>query len=157
MGKWCLYASSFIFDWIITKVAGNQNRHNGYYGPFICFLKWYLTMAHWTQLSDRCPLGYILANSPAVIDWLYIFHITHLMVMTDLSSKSCKMLSFWYFLLNNKTRYYESCTLIFMWSKKRKKKSASYKYLGARNFSMLSCSFPTHIYMYFQRWKGAVD
>ena len=27
MGKWCLHASSFIFDWIIFKVAGNQDRH----------------------------------------------------------------------------------------------------------------------------------
>ena len=26
MGKWCLHASSFIFDWIIIKVAGNQDR-----------------------------------------------------------------------------------------------------------------------------------
>ena len=27
MGKCCLHASSFIFDWIIIKVAGNQDRH----------------------------------------------------------------------------------------------------------------------------------
>ena len=27
MGKWCLHASSFIFDRILIKVAGNQNRH----------------------------------------------------------------------------------------------------------------------------------
>ena len=27
MGKWCLYASLFIFDRIIIKVAGNQDRH----------------------------------------------------------------------------------------------------------------------------------
>ena len=27
MGKWCLHASSFIFDQIIIKVAGNQDRH----------------------------------------------------------------------------------------------------------------------------------
>ena len=27
MGKWCLHASLFIFDWIIIKVAGNQDRH----------------------------------------------------------------------------------------------------------------------------------
>ena len=27
MGKYCLHASLFIFDRIITKVAGNQNRH----------------------------------------------------------------------------------------------------------------------------------
>ena len=26
MGKWCLHASSFIFDGIIIKVAGNQDR-----------------------------------------------------------------------------------------------------------------------------------
>ena len=27
MGKWCLHASAFIFDRIIIKVAGNQDRH----------------------------------------------------------------------------------------------------------------------------------
>ena len=27
MGKWCLHANSFIFEWIIMKVAGNQDRH----------------------------------------------------------------------------------------------------------------------------------
>ena len=27
MGKWCLHSSSFIFDRIIIKVAGNQDRH----------------------------------------------------------------------------------------------------------------------------------
>ena len=27
MGKCCLHASLFIFDWIIIKVAGNQGRH----------------------------------------------------------------------------------------------------------------------------------
>ena len=27
MGKWCLHASSFIFNRIIIKVAGNQDRH----------------------------------------------------------------------------------------------------------------------------------
>ena len=27
MGKWCLHVSSFIFDRIIIKVAGNQHRH----------------------------------------------------------------------------------------------------------------------------------
>ena len=27
MGKWCLHASSFIFDRILLKVAGNQDRH----------------------------------------------------------------------------------------------------------------------------------
>ena len=27
MGKWCLQANTFIFDWIFVKLAGNQNRH----------------------------------------------------------------------------------------------------------------------------------
>ena len=27
IGKWCLHASLFIFDGIIIKVAGNQDRH----------------------------------------------------------------------------------------------------------------------------------
>ena len=27
MGKWWLHASSFIFDWLIINVAGNQDRH----------------------------------------------------------------------------------------------------------------------------------
>ena len=27
MGKWCLHARSFIFDQIIIKNAGNQDRH----------------------------------------------------------------------------------------------------------------------------------
>ena len=27
MGKWCLQASSFIFDWIFVKPAGNQDSH----------------------------------------------------------------------------------------------------------------------------------
>ena len=27
MGKWGLHASSFIFDQIVIKVAGNQDRH----------------------------------------------------------------------------------------------------------------------------------
>ena len=69
MGKWCLYATAFIFDWIIIKVAGNQDRHKSLdkfdFGPLVSmahscvFLKWDLTLAHWTQVSDRCPLGYL--------------------------------------------------------------------------------------------------
>ena len=31
MGKWCLQASSFIFDWIITKVAGDQDKWRNFY------------------------------------------------------------------------------------------------------------------------------
>ena len=107
MGKWCLHASLLIFDRIIIKVAGNQDRHKSSvefdFGPnqttrfgvtcpwvtkFHCFeleylwsqlanldqilcvasLGWgkgcirfwgRLTLAPWTQVSDRCPLGYL--------------------------------------------------------------------------------------------------
>ena len=68
MAKWCLHASLFIFERIIIKVAGNQDRGKSLdeldFGPLVsmanlCFLKWDLTWAHWTQVSDRCPLGYL--------------------------------------------------------------------------------------------------
>ena len=39
MGKWYLHASSFIFDQIIIKVAGNQDRHKSSnkldFGPLV--------------------------------------------------------------------------------------------------------------------------
>ena len=39
MGKWCLHAISFIFDRIIIKVAGNQDRHKSSdefdFGPLV--------------------------------------------------------------------------------------------------------------------------
>ena len=69
MGKWYLHACLFILDQILIKVAGNQDRHKSSdkfdFGPLVsmahlCFLKWDLTFAHWTQVSDRCPLGYLL-------------------------------------------------------------------------------------------------
>ena len=144
MGKWCLHASSFIFDQIVIKVAGNQDRHKSSdefdFGPLVSMAHLYLfwneiwpwhwerggsvvecrtperevrgsrptaavlcpwarhftprkywlitqeamapsrhdwkivdwdvkpqhnqpmTLAHWTQVSDRCPLGCLLSN-----------------------------------------------------------------------------------------------
>ena len=39
VGKWFLYASAFIFDRIIIKVAGNQDRHKSSdkfdFGPLV--------------------------------------------------------------------------------------------------------------------------
>ena len=36
------------------------------------FLKWDLTSAHWTQVSDRCPLGHLLAHlSRRLTRWAY--------------------------------------------------------------------------------------
>ena len=107
MGKLCLHASLFIFDRIIIKVAGNQDRHKSSvkfdFGPnqtthfgvtcpwvmkishfrtwislkpvgqswsnFMCSISGegerlhkvlgQIELAHWTQVSDRCPLGYL--------------------------------------------------------------------------------------------------
>ena len=39
MGKWCLHASSFIFDRIVIKIAGNQDRRKSSdefdFGPLV--------------------------------------------------------------------------------------------------------------------------
>ena len=54
MGKWCLHASSFIFDQIIIKVAGNQDRHKSLdefdFGPLV-------SMAHLYVFEMRFDLG----------------------------------------------------------------------------------------------------
>ena len=54
MGKWCLHASSFIFDQIIIKVAGNQDRHKSSdefdLGPLV-------SMAHLYVFEMRFDLG----------------------------------------------------------------------------------------------------
>ena len=46
MGKWCLHASSFIFDQIIIKVAGNQDRHKSSdkfdFGPLVSMAHLYV-------------------------------------------------------------------------------------------------------------------
>ena len=61
MGKWCLHASSFIFDWIIIKVAGNQDRYKSSvefdFGPnqpthFGVTCPWVTKISHfWTLIS----------------------------------------------------------------------------------------------------------
>ena len=54
MGKWCLNASSFIFDRIIIKVASNQDRHKSSdefdFGPLV-------SMAHLNVFDMRFDLG----------------------------------------------------------------------------------------------------
>ena len=46
MGKWCLHASSFIFDGIFIKVAGNQDTHKGSdvfnFGPLVSMAHLYV-------------------------------------------------------------------------------------------------------------------
>ena len=64
IGKWCLHASSFIFDRIIIKVAGNQDRHKS--SDEFDFRS-LVSMAHLnvnrTQVGDRCLLGYLFLQT----------------------------------------------------------------------------------------------
>ena len=61
MGNWCFHASSFIFDRIIIKVAGNQDRHKSLvefnFGPNQTIhvgdtCPWVMKISHfWTWIS----------------------------------------------------------------------------------------------------------
>ena len=69
--KWCLHASSFIFDRIITKVADNQDRHKSSVkfgsGPnqtthFVVTCPWVRKISHfWTWIS-LMPVGQSWSN-----------------------------------------------------------------------------------------------
>ena len=48
MGKLCLHASLFIFDRIIIKVAGNQDRHKS-------LVEFHFRPNHTTQFGITCP------------------------------------------------------------------------------------------------------
>ena len=71
MGNWCLHASSFIFDQIIRKVAGNQDRHKSSvefdFGPdqtihFGVTCPWVTKISHiWTWISLK-PVGQSWSN-----------------------------------------------------------------------------------------------
>ena len=61
-GKWCLHLFSVAFDLIIFVLAANEDMHK-ISDEFEFRPDWgRLTLAHWTQVSDRCPLGYLLAH-----------------------------------------------------------------------------------------------
>ena len=55
MRKWCLYASSFIFDRIIIKVAGNQDRHKSSgkfdFGPLVSIWPWWHIGLRWAIVA----------------------------------------------------------------------------------------------------------
>ena len=71
MGKWCLHASSFIFDWIIIKVAGNQDRHKSSdefdFGPdqttnFGVTCPWMTKILHFQTWISLRPVGQSWSN-----------------------------------------------------------------------------------------------
>ena len=71
MGRWCINASSFIFDRIIIKVTGNQDRHKSSiefdFGPnqtthFGVTCPWVTKFSHfWTWISLK-PVGQSWSN-----------------------------------------------------------------------------------------------
>ena len=79
MGKWCLHASSFIFDQIIRKVADNLDRHKSlvefYFGPdqtshFGVTCPWVTKISHfWTWISLK-PVDQSLSDFMCSIIWV---------------------------------------------------------------------------------------
>ena len=72
MGKWCLHASSFIFDRIIIKVAGNQDKHKSldefYFGPLV-------SMAHLYVFEMRFDLGTLDSGERSLPFGLLVFDV----------------------------------------------------------------------------------
>ena len=72
MGKWCLHASSFIFDRIIIKVAGNRDRHKSSdefnFGPLV-------SMAHLYVLKMRFDLGTLDSGEQSLPFQLLVFDL----------------------------------------------------------------------------------
>ena len=70
MGKWCLHASSFIFDQIVIKVAGNQDRHKSSdefdFGPLV-------SMAHLYVFEMRFDLGRLDSGERSLPFGLLVF------------------------------------------------------------------------------------
>ena len=71
MGKWCLHTSSFIFDRIIIKVVGNQDRHKSSFefdfGPnqpthFGVTCPWVTKISHFWTLISMKPVGQSWSN-----------------------------------------------------------------------------------------------
>ena len=96
MGKWCLHARSFIFYWIIIKVAGNQDRHKSLdkfnFGPLVSManlyvfwneiwpwhigLRWVI-VALWATCLSVCPIKkHILSSTVYGICEFWFWFIT---------------------------------------------------------------------------------
>ena len=70
MGKWCLHASSLIFDRIVIKVAGIQDRHKSLdefdFGPLV-------SMAHLYVFEMRFDLGTLDSGERSLPFGLLVF------------------------------------------------------------------------------------
>ena len=95
IGKCCLYASSFIFDWIIIKVADNQDRHKSSdsfdFRPdqtthFGVTCPWMTNILHFRTWISLRPVGQSWSNVMCSItgdgEWLHN-------VLRQIGSKLC--------------------------------------------------------------------
>ena len=90
MEKWCLHASSFIFDQVVIKVAGNQDRHKSSdefdFGPLV-------SMAHLYVFEMRFDLG-TLDSGERSWGYLFLYHgkcgIVNGICVVPLVQKRCK-------------------------------------------------------------------
>ena len=106
IGKCCLHASSFIFDQIIIKVAGNQDRHKSAhkfdFGPdqtsnFGVTCPWMTKILHFRTLISLMPVGQSWSNfmysitgpMPRLI-WVIAGHTLILLVLTCHGSNVCE-------------------------------------------------------------------
>ena len=106
-GKWCLHRFSIAFDPImhVTRTCikswtslncgqigplTTELAASGFHGPFICFLKWDLTLAHWTQMSDRYPLGYLFLYTSSIVR-LICWHLTWMLLCPLLFTRHSRL------------------------------------------------------------------
>ena len=72
----CMLAHSFLIKssskLLVTRtgIKARMSLISGLWFPWpiFMFLKWDLTFAHWTQVSDRCPLGYLFCQTYRVFN-----------------------------------------------------------------------------------------
>ena len=98
MGKWCLHASSFIFDRIIIKVASNQDRHKSSDKFDLCFFEiwpWHIghrwaVVAIWAAGYYKPPRGFVLPNkisrNPVHFARMKVFMISIYLTGSDILS-----------------------------------------------------------------------
>ena len=92
MGKWCLHASSFIFDRMIIKVAGKQDRHKSSdeldFGPLV---PWPIYML----FEMRFDLGLSWAIVALWTTCLFIFDLLSILFRIAFWPSAGKELSSW--------------------------------------------------------------
>ena len=86
MGKWCLRASSFIFDPIIIKVAGNQDRHKSL--DELAFGFWFPCPIY-MFFEMRFDLGTLDSGEQSLPFGLLVIHSRALLFEGNVSLKVC--------------------------------------------------------------------